>query len=352
MTRALSASRPAPVAVDVAVPAARWDDYVRSRPDASVYHLSAWTGVLARAFGHRTRLLAATHGGEVVGVLPLVFFRSRLFGRFAVSLPFVNYGGIIADTADAATALLDAAVAEAQQLGAAFLELRHTERRMPRLAAKTHKVLMSLRLEPTADRQWARLDRKVRNQVRKAERSGVTVSRGGVDLLDSFYAVFARNMRDLGTPVYAKRFFREILAAFPASTRIVCAWMGTQPAAAALVVWHGDRFEVPWASAVRQFNPACANTLLYWEMVRGASDQGFAEFDFGRSTPGDGPYHFKQQWGARPHEVAWEYWLAPGMSLPNLSPTNPRFAKPIAVWRRLPVALTRAIGPWVVRNIP
>ena len=41
-----------------------------------------------------------------------------------------------------------------------------------------------------------------------------------LELLDGFYAVYARNMRDLGTPVYSKRFFRNILEVFPDSTGI------------------------------------------------------------------------------------------------------------------------------------
>jgi FemAB-related protein (PEP-CTERM system-associated) len=193
----------------------------------------------------------------------------------------------------------------------------------------------------------------VRNQVRKAEKNNLRVRQGGLELVDPFYDVFSRNMRDLGTPVYSKRWFHHILVAFPESTRIVSVWRGDQPVAASLVFWHVDTMEVPWASSIREFSPLCANTLLYWEMLRLAIGRGCRRFDFGRSTPGEGTYEFKRQWGAEPCTLTWEYWLAKGRGqLPDLSPKNPRLQWAIEVWRHLPVAVTRAVGPLVVRNIP
>lgn len=330
----------------------RWDRYVQVRSDASIYHRSAWARVMANAFGHETRYLAATDGDEIVGILPLVQFKSRLFARCLVSLPFLNYGGMVADSGEAERALLDAAVGEARAAGASYVELRHTRRRFDDLPSKTHKVAMVLPLAPTGDKQWAALDRKVRNQIRKAQKSGISMTIGGLELLDGFYDVFATNMRDLGTPVYTKAFFREVLTAFPDEARVFCATLEGQTVAASIVLRDGDRTEVPWASALAQFNTLAPNMLLYWEMLRTAAEEGCTHFDFGRCTPLAGTYRFKAQWGAVPQELCWEYWLADGQSLPNLSPDNSRYSAAIAVWRKLPVNVTKIVGPWVVRNIP
>lgn len=330
----------------------RWDGFVRSRSEASIYHRSAWATVMAKAFGHDTRYLAAVEGDEIVGILPLVQFKSRLFSRCLVSLPFLNYGGVVADTPDAERALLDAAIGEARAAGASYVELRHTRRYFADLPSKTHKVAMVLPLASTSDQQWSQLDRKVRNQVRKAQKSGISMTTGGIELLDAFYDVFATNMRDLGTPVYTKAFFREVLTAFPEEARLFCATLENQTVAASLVLRDRDRMEVPWASALAQFNNLAPNMLLYWEMLKTAVEQGCTHFDFGRCTPLAGTYRFKAQWGAVPHELCWEYWLANGQSLPNLSPDNTRFATAIAVWRKLPLNVTKLVGPWVVRNIP
>jgi serine/alanine adding enzyme len=267
-------------------------------------------------------------------------------------MPFVNYGGVLASRDDAARALVARAIDLTAASGGSHLELRHTRDRCPGLRARRHKVAMTLALEADADGQWQRLDRKVRNQVRKAEKSGVTVEEGGVDRLDAFYRVFARNMRDLGTPVYGRRFFREVLATFPATTRVFVARVNGAPAAASIVTWHRDTIEVPWASAVREFNPLCVNVLLYWAMLRFAVARGVRTFDFGRSTPDEGTFHFKRQWGAGPTPLVWEYWDAPGHAVRDLSPKNPSFGLAIRLWQRLPVPVATALGPHIVRHIP
>lgn len=327
--------------------------YVSGHADATAYHDPAWLRVINRAFGHETHCLVATDpGGAIAGALPVAYFSSRVFGRFAVSLPFVNYGGVLADSEAAAQALLDGAITQVRRNGGAHLELRHTRQRFAALHARRHKVAMRLPLCATADGQWNALDRKVRNQIRKAEKSGARVSDGGVELLDAFYAVFARNMRDLGTPVYSIRFFAEVLDTFPDRTRVFVVSVADEPVAASLVLWHRDMIEVPWASAIREFNPLCVNVLLYWQMLRFAAERGFAVFDLGRSTPGEGTFLFKRQWGAEPLPLVWEYWSADGHSVRDLSPHNPKFDLAIRSWQRLPLRIATAVGPFIVRNIP
>jgi FemAB-related protein (PEP-CTERM system-associated) len=332
---------------------AAWDTYVNAHPAASVYHLSAWPRLLARVFRHDVRLLAATTAtdGRVTGVLPLVGFRSRLFGTFAVSLPFVNYGGILADDDISARALLDAAVAVSREWGASHLELRHAQQMFPDLPARRHKVGVTMPLLDTPEAQWQALDRKIRNQVRKAEKSGLTVTIGGVEDVAGFFDVFSRNMRDLGTPVYPRRFFSEMLAVFPETARVFTVKADGRPVAAAVTQSFRDVFEVPSASSLRAFRPLCPNVLLYWEMLRFAVASGFRVFDFGRSTPGDSTCLFKQQWGGQTHELVWEYWTG-GAALPDRSRENPKFAAAIAAWQRLPVPIATALGPAISRNLP
>jgi FemAB-related protein (PEP-CTERM system-associated) len=352
MTAALNLVNGGPTVVRTDAPAAQTEAFISAQRLGSTYHRRMWLEIIRKAFGHDTKYLVAESGGRVTGVLPLVFFQSRLFGVFTVSVPFLNYGGILADNAEAERALLNRAIEETQTAGGTHLELRHTRQHFRELAAKRHKVAMELALAPTVDQQWDALDKKVRNQVRKAEKSDLVVVSGGAELLADFYTVFARNMRDLGTPVYTFRLFREVVAALPDHSRAFVATLKGRPVAASLVHWYRDRLEVPWASSLREFNPLCANVLLYWHMVRFAVERGFTTVDFGRSTPGEGTYHFKKQWGAEPRELVWEYWTAHGKSIPDLNPHNPRYGTAIRVWQRLPVSVTTLLGPAVVRNIP
>ena len=331
---------------------ATWDAFVGCHAYASAYLYAGWPRLIGRAFGHEIRMLAADSGGSIAGVLPLVIMRSRLFGRFAISLPFLNAGGLLADHPDAADALVNAAVRVAQDAHADYLELRHTSRLCPGLLERRHRVAMALDLQDSAERQWDVLDRKVRNQVRKAEKSGLTAAAGGVDLLDGFYDVFSRNMRDLGTPVFPLALFREAVTTYPDLTTVTCVYKGEQPVASAIVHRRGEWAEVIWGSALREFNPFCANVFLYWQLIRTAIAQRCRTFEFGRCAPGEGTFHFKRQWGAEPQPLVWEYWTKSGTIDFDASPRNPRYARAVAAWRRLPLSLTTAIGPRIVRSIP
>ncbi len=192
----------------------------------------------------------------------------------------------------------------------------------------------------------------MRNQVRKGEKSGLVISSGGQDLLEAFYDVFARNMRDLGTPVFGIELFEETLRTFPDNSRVFCAYDGTTPVAASIVHWRGGSAEVIWASALRESNRLSANVLLYWHTIQFAIAQRCTMFEFGRCTPGEGPFHFKRQWGAEPRPLVWEYWHAGPKADVEKSPRNPKYRAAVAVWQRLPVGVTRLVGPRIVRGIP
>lgn len=330
-----------------------WDKYVDGHPAATNYHRYGWRDVVENSFGHPCHYLAAKdNAGNLIGVLPLVFMKSMLFGRFLVSLPFFNYGGLLCDSHEIGNALMAEANVLRNELGAEHVELRHTDQLSGELPTKQHKVSMILNLAADADTQWKGFNAKLRNQVRKAEKSGLVAKVGGKELLDDFYTVFVRNMRDLGTPVYSSKLFAEVLNAFPDYTRIIAVYLEGEPAAAGLITWFRGTVEIPWASSIRDYNPLCPNNLLYWAALQHAISIGSKSFDFGRSTPGEGTYRFKEQWGARPVQLNWQYLLPDGASLPELNNKNPKFEIAIKLWQKLPLPVTRIMGPSIVKNIP
>lgn len=330
-----------------------WDSFVFTHPKASGYHLSAWSRVISRSFGHDTFLLGVRNGaGEVVGGVPLVHMSSKLFGNSLVSLPFLNYGGLLTNDEKAISLLLQSAERLRHEKGSAYVELRHRSEDVPDLPKKTHKVTMVLELEGEPEVQWKKLDPKVRNQVRKAEKSGLTASLGQIDLLEEFYGVFCRNMRDLGTPVYGKKFFRNVLSGFPDTSRIVCVSYQGKTVASGILIWFRDTLEVPWASSNRDFKELCPNNLLYWEAIRFAIRNKFKKFDFGRSTPGGGTFRFKKQWGAEPVQLFWQYIKENHTPMPEVNPSNPKYNRAIDLWQRLPVFLTKLMGPRIARCLP
>jgi FemAB-related protein (PEP-CTERM system-associated) len=210
---------------------------------------------------------------------------------------------------------------------------------------------MRLPLPLTGAQLWKQIPSKARNQVRKGQKSGLSVVWGSDELLPEFYAVFSHNMRDLGTPVYGRGLFRAVLRQFPGRTELCVLRAGRLPVAAALLLHGRGVTEVPSAGALRAYNPSCANMLMYWHLLERAVDRRQAVFDFGRSTRDSGTHAFKKQWGAVPEPAEWQYYLRSG-SPGDMRPDNPSYGRLIRLWQRLPVSLTRLIGPPIVRGIP
>ena len=250
-----------PVVVSDADNPAVWDEFVLKHREGTVEHLFAWNRIFQRAFGHHPVYLIARRSSEPVGVLPLVLVRSLLMGRTAVSLPFTSYGGVLALEPAASDALVRHATEVARAFGAPRVELRNLARQVPGASCMEHKVGARLPLPDKSENLWTGLDRKVRNQVRKAQKEGLVTDRGGPELLDDFYTVFAENMRDLGTPVFPRGLFSETLAALEHSAVFVVRKDGAPVAASITLGWR-DWMLVPWASALKRYRHLSPNMLL------------------------------------------------------------------------------------------
>ena len=332
---------------------ARWEPFVSRNGQVPLSYHPAWSTILERGLRHIPYVLEAVEGGQTRGILPLAYVRSFLFGRFLVGLPYLNYGGVFTDDPEVARLLIDRAIALAAELDVRHLELRH-ERLIdhPGLIVRSGaKVHMRLCLPASTEDLWNALSPKVRNQVRKGQKSGQEVVWGGEDRLEDFYRVFSINMRDLGTPVFSRELFRSIVRQFPGRAEFCVVLAEGRPAAAALLLHGWGITEVPSASSLRIFNYTCANMHMYWKLLERALGRGQSAFDFGRSSPDSNTFQFKRQWGASPEPAHWQYHLRAG-DVSEMRPDNPRYRRMIRIWQRLPVPLTRWMGPSIVRGIP
>ena len=336
-----------------------WDRFVEQHAEATVGHLRAWGPVVQDAYGHEPLALAAMDAGEVVGVLPMVLVRSRLFGNGLVSMPFLDYGGILVDpeigagaAAEVSRALVDAATEMGRARRARSLGLRQF--RPARLPDPVHegRVTMLLPLSTEAA-VWQRLPSERRNRIRKGEKSGLTPLWGGAELLGGFYDVFAENMRDLGSPVHGRRFFREMLARLGETVRVLQVRdRGGRPVGAAACLFFRDTIAVPWVSSRREAFALCPNFVLYWEVIRHGCASGYRTLDLGRSFRNAGTFEFKRQWGAVPHPLPWIFRDLVAGAPPSLDRDATRFRRLTDLWKRLPVAVANRLGPWVRRQVP
>ena len=316
-------------------------------------HDLRWLAVLEKGLRQRGYLIEARSGEASVGRLPLAFVSSVLFGRYLVSLPYVNSAGVSECRKDVADGLISRAVELAEELDCRYLELRHESAHSHTAlnAQRDDKVQMRLALPGTVDELWDGLKSKVRSQVRKGQKQGFEIEWGGNELLPEFYNVFSRRMRDLGTPVYSRKLFETLLDEFGEDAEVCRVREGRTTIASAILVHGRTITEVPSASTLQRYNPKNVNMLMYWNLLERTVARGQSSFDFGRATRGGNTYRFKKQWGSQERPTTWQYHLRQGSS-DALRPDSARNQRLIQVWKRLPLRLTRLIGPAIVRGIP
>ena len=342
------------VDISVAGPAmeALWDGYVLQHDCATHCHRWAWKTVIEKAFRIPTYYLIASESGSVCGVLPLAWQKSLLFGSFITALPFLNAGGPLADSVEIEQALVQRAIEIAQETGAARLQLRYRGQYRLDLPVSSHKVAAVREVSRDTEAMWKALNSNNRRKVNKATKTGMTATAEGGAALDIFYEIFAENMRNLGTPVYAKIFFGEVLRAFPQHTEIIVVRLDGKPIAAAFVISFRDGMEATWMCSHWRYLSLQPNMLLYWTILRIASERGFNWLDFGRSTRDSGTHKFKQLWDTSDVPLPWASWTKDGEAPTELSPANPKFQLATRLWMKLPLPIANRIGPLIVRNLP
>ena len=333
-----------------------WDAFVAAHPDATFFHRAAWRRVIAAAFGQRPHYLMAERDGAVVGVLPLVHMRSLLFGRALISLPFCVYGGPLAVEAEAFAALLAAAEALLAPARADALELRLRDAPPagwldPERFVAGPDLYVTFRKPISGDDEanLAAIPRKQRAMVRKGLARGLTA---GISAdVDVLYSVYAESVRNLGTPVFARRWFRLLAEAFRDSMDIVTVRDRGRAVAAVMNFYWRDEVLPYYGGGTAAARDCHANDVMYWEVMRHAAARGCRLFDYGRSKRGTGSFAFKKNWGFTPAPLDHRYRLAPGAAIPDHNPLNPKYRLMVAAWKHLPLPLANVLGPPIVRGI-
>ena len=347
-----------------AFPLKDYNDYIASQPNATPYHYSGWLTAVKKAYGHAAWVVTAHQNGKLCGALPLVDVKRPFRPSTLVSLPFCDLGGLLADSPDIANEIRFAAQNLAASLGGAVLEIREggpelLPEECTELAGDT-KVRMLCELPACSETLFNSYKPKLRSQIRKAEKNGLTAEvRQGDDAIASFYAVFSRNMLRLGSPVHSLSWFKELGRAYGDKMLVGLVFKDEQPVGGGIVLVQGKQACIPWASTLEEHNKLAPNMLLYWTLLARVNDLGCTQFDFGRSTLGEGTFRFKKQWGAVPHHLSWrndsqtnEGEVSGSISSSSLSKTVSRLRPLIErIWQRFPLPVANWIGPKLRRYI-
>ena len=328
-----------------------WDAFVRSTPGGSPFHLVAWKRAVESTFGHRAHYLMAVRGGAVEGVLPLFEVRGLLGGRGLVSAPYGVYGGICASSTGAREELLGAARNLRSRIGAAYVELRHRAEQRLDLPTKSRYVTFSRRISASDEENLNAIPRKQRRMTRQGVKHGLRAE-FGLAHLDAFWGVYARSVHALGSPVFPRRLFRAIAEEFGKECELLTVWKDERMVAGVLSLYYEDQVLPYYGGALGVALPYAVNDFMYWELMCHVAKAGYRTFDFGRSREGTGAYHFKRHWGFEAVSLPYQYVLADGQSMPDLSPSNPRVGLAVRAWKHLPLPVTKIVGPMLTRYLP
>jgi FemAB-related protein (PEP-CTERM system-associated) len=333
----------------------RWDAFVISKKDAGPYHLFAWKNAIEFAYHHSAYyLIEEDESNKIRGIFPLVHVKAPALRGTLVSLPFCDYGGVLTSSSNTSAELIQYSIDLAMSLKARLeLRYKHPEEALSKsqeFGVLSQKVRMVLNLPEGSDNLWNAFKSKLRSQINRPQKDGLEFKLGSLDLLDDFYTVFRLNMRNLGSPVHSRIWISSVLELFGSSSHVGVVYNENKPVAAGIILEFRDKVSVPWASSLIEYSKLSPNMLLYWGFLRFASDNGFKLFDFGRSTPGEGTYKFKEQWGATPFPLYWYAQDFIDQKEPSLFGGKVRqFIE--TTWSRLPQAFVDRLGPIIRRYI-
>ena len=331
---------------------AAWDRFVDAMPSATFFHRAAWSRVIETAFGHTTHFCYAERDGAITGILPLGRVKTLLFGDTLISVPFCVYGGVAAADAESEAMLLAYAEAQLRKTGANALELRDMTQQPPAEGwIDRPDLYVTFRKAIGADHElnMKAIPRKQRAMVRKGIQNGLTsVANRDSDLL---HGIYAESVRNLGTPVFSRRYFRILMDAFGDAADIVTVMDGGAPIASVMNFYFRDEVLPYYGGGSAAARGRAGNDFMYWETMRRAADRGCRLFDFGRSKIGTGSFAFKHNWGFEEARLHYRFRLKPGESIPEHNPLNPKYRMFIAAWKRLPLPVANAVGPFIVRGL-
>lgn len=329
--------------------AGRWDAFVQQCPEATFFHRAGWKRVIEHTYGHPMTCLYAERDGDIVGVLPLGQLKSLLFGNSLVSTPFCVYGGVAAGDEAARQALIAAAVERAERLQVDFLELRHQRATCSDWPTKDLYVTFRKPLDPDPEVNLQAIPRKQRAMVRKGIQAGL-VSEIDADV-DRLYDAYSESVRNLGTPVFPRTFFENLKQEFGDDCEILTVLKDGETVAAVMSFYFRDQVLPYYGGGKAGARQLKGNDFMYWELMRRSCERGVRLFDYGRSKQGTGSYSFKKNWGFEPEPLYYEYHLVRATDMPNISPTNPKYKLFIELWSKLPLGLSRSLGPYLAKYL-
>lgn len=334
-----------------------YDDFVHASIEGSIYHMPAWSRVIASTYGFRVRTLVA-HGGDgrLIGLLPLMLVSSPITGKRLVSLPYTNAAGPLGDRSSR-QALVERATEIARAERCSYLELRQQpDQELDHTALRRLDYFGTflLDLPEDSDGRHRIFDKRARRGIAKAEKAGVEVEfAGDVACVYDFHRLNLLTRRKHGVPPQPRAFFERLWRAFrnTGGIEVLLARHEGIIVAGIVLLTFKDTVIYAYGASDQRYLGRAPNHALFDRAIAWAVDRGYRRFDFGRTAPDNaGLMEFKRQWGARFVPMPYYYWPHRG-GFVSESEAGWKHRVFVALWSRLPIALTAALGPPLYRHM-
>jgi FemAB-related protein (PEP-CTERM system-associated) len=330
---------------------AAWDTFVRQHPQSQLAHSYTWHDYLSQTMQIEPVYWLAKQDHKVVGIAPF-FLRNHIgLGKRLTSVPYLNTGGILADSPEIRNVLWQNISAWAADNKVDSVELRNRHDMIPNYEARQGRTASIIDLPTSEDLAWSNMKSSARNRIRKAEESGLTAQHG-FEYFDGFWRAYAENMRLLGAPVLPKKWFLQMTDSPDLGAHLITLRYQGGIVAGMVLLDFKDGTENGWTSSTVAARSLYCNDLLYWEAMRWAVGRGLKWLDLGRSQAGGGHERFKEKFGARTISLPYQeiHHGAAGWESVTTEP-EALYHVFMSVWKRLPLPLSTAIGPYFSRQI-
>jgi len=209
-------------------------------------------------------------------------------------------------------------------------------------------------LPNSQEKLWEDFHKHTRNDIRKAERSGIIAKKiNNLDELKKFYKIYSIQIRNFGTPQHSFKFFKNIFKNLGADFFGLNCYLQKR-VIASLIAFYGKGYcYVGFNVSTPKFREFRPNDLLYWETIKESITRGALNFDMGQvnsdylnNSREGGLTKFKEKWGPKKYDKFIFNLYSNGEI--NKKEKLKLFR---VVWKRLPLSISKKIGPNITKRL-
>ncbi len=282
-----------------------WDKIVENSPHGTIFHNWKWLKIVEKHTKTEFYPLIALKGNNILGIFP--FFHKKTFFNSLFSPPphaMIPYlGPVIVDYENAAQDKKESRLIEfqtsidefiSQNIKPKYLMIMPTpfliDSRPFEWAGYQirERYRYSVDFSNNSDNQdqdnvdniWGRINTKTRQNIRRAERNGLSVEFGNKKEFGLIYDLIVNRYKDQNKVVGAdKKLLLDLYESYSENIKIIVAKYKGSIVSGVIDIWHKDR-ALSWIGNPKvEIKGVSVNDALNWECMKMAHENGLKNYD-------------------------------------------------------------------------